>query len=191
MRTAQYKRTTKETDISAALCLDGGEVKIDTGIPFFDHMLTAFAVHGGFGLVIDCKGDLQVDCHHTVEDTGIVIGKMFEKALGDKCKIARFGSFFAPMDETLAFAAVDISGRPYLHFEAVFPQERVGALDTCLVEEFFRAFASNSGTTVHIRVPYGTNSHHIAEAIFKAFAHSMKAATVEITDGIMSTKGKL
>ncbi len=144
MRTAEATRTSKETDISIKLNLDGGEIKINTGIGFFDHMLEAFAVHGGFGLQVNVKGDLQVDCHHTIEDTGIVLGKAFAKALGDKSSIERFGSFYIPIDEALSFAAVDISGRPFLIFNAVFPQERTGNYDCCMTEEFMRAFAFNA-----------------------------------------------
>ncbi|MGN0554369.1 MAG: imidazoleglycerol-phosphate dehydratase HisB [Candidatus Fimenecus sp.] len=192
MRTASVTRKSKETDISVQLNLDGGEVSVQTGIGFFDHMLTAFAVHGGFGLTISCKGDLEVDCHHTVEDTGIVLGQAFQKALGDKGGIARYGSFFVPMDEALGFCAVDISGRPYLVFDARFPEERVGEFDTCMGAEFFRAFAFNAGLTLHLRVPYGENSHHMLEALFKAAGHALKIACRETADGaVLSTKGML
>ena len=136
MRKPAIKRETKETRISVELDLDGGEVNISTGIGFFDHMLTAFAVHGGFGLCVETKGDLEVDCHHTVEDTGIVIGKAFSEALGDKSGIARFGSFYVPMDEALGFCSLDISGRPFLVFDAEFPQEQIGSYDSCMTEEF-------------------------------------------------------
>lgn len=192
MRTAKIQRTSKETDIAVELDLDGGAVDISTGIGFFDHMLTAFAVHGGFGLTLSCKGDLEVDCHHTIEDTGIVLGQAFKQALGDKGGIARYGSFFIPMDEALGFCAADISGRPYLVFEADFPEERVGAFDTCMCQEFFRAFAFNSGVTLHLRVPYGENSHHMIEALFKAAAHAMQIACTETKHGaVLSTKGIL
>lgn len=192
MRTANVQRTSKETDIAVTLCLDGGEAEVHTGIGFFDHMLTAFAVHGGFGLQLRCKGDLEVDGHHTVEDVGIVLGQAFAKALGDKGGIARYGSFFIPMDEALGFCAVDISGRPFLVLEADFPEERVGAFDTCLCTEFFRAFAVNAGVTLHLRVPYGGNSHHMIEALFKAFAHAMRIACTETGNGkTLSTKGML
>lgn len=192
MRTAKIQRTSKETNIAVELDLDGGAVDISTGIGFFDHMLTAFAVHGGFGLVLSCKGDLEVDCHHTIEDTGIVLGQAFKQALGDKGGIARYGSFFIPMDEALGFCAADISGRPYLVFEANFPEERVGAFDTCMCAEFFRAFAFNSGVTLHLRVPYGENSHHMIEALFKAAAHAMQIACTETKNGaVLSTKGIL
>ena len=192
MRTASVSRKSKETDISVQVNLDGGDVSVQTGIGFFDHMLTAFAVHGGFGLQLTCKGDLEVDCHHTVEDTGIVLGQAFLKALGDKAGIARYGSFFVPMDEALGFCAVDISGRPYLVFDARFPEERVGEFDTCMGAEFFRAFAFNAGVTLHLRAPYGDNSHHILEALFKAAGHALKIAAAKTADGaVLSTKGML
>lgn len=192
MRTASVSRKSKETDISVQLNLDGGDVSVQTGIGFFDHMLTAFAVHGGFGLTLTCKGDLEVDCHHTVEDTGIVLGQAFQKALGDKGGVARYGSFFVPMDEALGFCAVDISGRPYLVFDARFPEERVGEFDTCMGAEFFRALAFNAGVTLHLRVPYGENSHHMLEALFKAAGHALKIAAAKTADGaVLSTKGML
>ncbi|MCY1713222.1 imidazoleglycerol-phosphate dehydratase HisB [Caproiciproducens galactitolivorans] len=191
MRTSIQKRKTKETDICIELNLDGGETEISTGIGFFDHMLNSFAVHGGFGMKIQAKGDLQVDGHHTVEDVGIVLGKAFSQALGDRSGIARFGSFFIPMDEALAFAAVDISGRPFLVFQADFRQERAGDFDTCLTEEFFRAFAMNAGITLHTRVEYGVNAHHEIEALFKAAAHAMRLAVTQTDAGTLSTKGCL
>ena len=192
MRTASVSRKSKETDISVQVNLDGGDVSVQTGIGFFDHMLTAFAVHGGFGLQLTCKGDLEVDCRHTVEDTGIVLGQAFLKALGDKAGIARYGSFFVPMDEALGFCAVDISGRPYLVFDARFPEERVGEFDTCMGAEFFRALAFNAGVTLHLRVPYGENSHHMLEALFKAAGHALKIAAAKTADGaVLSTKGML
>lgn len=192
MRNAVVERKTKETDINITLNLDGGEVEINTGIGFFDHMLTAFAIHGGFGLKVKVKGDLEVDCHHTIEDTGIVLGKAFYDALGDKGGIERYGSFYIPMDEALAFASVDISGRPFLVFNAEYPQAVVGTYDCCMTEEFFRAFAFNAGITLHIKSEYGANSHHIIEAIFKAVAHAMKMAVSENVSGeTLSTKGSL
>ncbi|MBE6822071.1 MAG: imidazoleglycerol-phosphate dehydratase HisB [Ruminococcaceae bacterium] len=191
MRTSVQYRKTKETEISLSLCLDGGDVSVSTGIGFFDHMLTAFAVHGGFGLSVEVQGDLLVDCHHTVEDVGIVLGKAFSEALGDKSGIARYGSFYIPMDESLAFASVDVSGRPFLVFQASFPQERVGDFDTCMTEEFFRAFAVNAGITLHARVEYGANSHHEIEALFKAVAHAMQLAVAQTQGGVLSTKGVL
>lgn len=167
MRTSEQMRSTKETRVTVRLNLDGGDVAINTGVGFFDHMLEAFAVHGGFGLEVAVKGDLEVDCHHTIEDAGIVLGRAFCEALGDKSGIARYGSFLLPMDETLASAAVDVSGRPYLVFNAVFPEERVGGFDTCMCGEFFRAFAMNAGVTLHLNVPYGGNSHHQIERCLK------------------------
>ncbi len=191
-RTANITRKTKETDITALLLLDGGEVKIDTGIGFLDHMLTALAVHGGFGLLLDAKGDLHVDGHHTAEDVGIVLGKAFGEALGDKSGIMRYGSAFIPMDESLGFCAVDISGRPFMVLNAEFKNERVGEFDTCLVEEFMRAFAFNAGITLHLRVEYGSNDHHKIEALFKAMAYALKQATRPNTNGaFVSTKGVL
>lgn len=192
MRTGTLERKTKETSISVSVDLDGGAVNIHTGIGFFDHMLTAFAVHGGFGLTVDAQGDLEVDCHHTIEDTGIVLGKAFDTALGDKSGIARFGSFYVPMDEALAFCSLDISGRPFLVFDASFPEERIGGYDSCMTEEFMRAFAYNCGITLHIRSCYGKNSHHITEAIYKAVAHAMRLATIQNGAGKpLSTKGVL
>ncbi len=190
MRIGTFDRNTKETTISAAVNLDGGSVEIATGIGFFDHMLEAFAVHGGFGLTVKAEGDLRVDGHHTVEDTGIVLGKAFSQALGDKSGIARFGSFFVPMDEALAFASVDVSGRPYLVFNAEFPEQRVGELDTCLIKEFFRAFCFHAGLTLHLKTEYGENSHHMIEAMFKAAAHALGQA-VQLKAGVLSTKGSL
>ena len=189
MRTATITRKTGETNIELTLALDGGICEISTGIGFFDHMLHAFAVHGGFGLQLKAVGDLQVDCHHTVEDVGIVLGKAFCEALGNKAGIARYGSFYVPMDESLAFAAVDISGRPYFVFDGQFPEERVGDFDTCMTEEFFRAFAVNAGITLHVRLLYGGNSHHRVEALFKAVAHAMKAAVTATSGKILSSKG--
>jgi imidazoleglycerol-phosphate dehydratase len=191
MRTANRTRKTRETEISVSLCLDGGKAEISTGIGFFDHMLNSFALHGGFGLSVSAKGDLGVDCHHTIEDTGIVLGSAFAETLGDRSGIARFGSFFAPMDESLAFAAVDISGRPFLVFHADFAQERIGDYDSCMTEEFFRALAFQAGFALHARVEYGTNAHHQTEALFKAVAHAVRIAAAPSSDGILSTKGSL
>lgn len=190
MRQAEISRKTKETDIKLSLNLDGGNVKISTGVGFFDHMLTAFAVHGGFGLTVECKGDIEVDCHHTVEDVGIVLGSAFSQALGDKTGLVRYGSFFVPMDEALGFCAADISNRAYLVFEAQFPQEKCGDFDCCMVKEFFTAVASGAKITLHLRAPYGDNSHHIAEALFKAAGHALGAAVKE-SGKTLSTKGSL
>lgn len=192
MRIATIERNTKETQISVELDLDGGEVEISTGIGFFDHMLNAFAVHGGFGLKVQVKGDLEVDTHHTVEDTGIALGAAFKQALGDMSGIVRYGSFSVPMDEALANCVLDISNRPFLVFKASFEQELCGDYETCVTEEFFRAFAMNSCITLHISVPYGANAHHEIEAIFKAVAHAMKIAVNRNQDGsVLSTKGVL
>jgi len=191
MRKSVQERKTRETDIHIELSLDGGEVDISTGIGFFDHMLNAFAVHGGFGLKVDAVGDLIVDCHHTIEDVGIVLGKAFAQALGDKSGIARFGSSYVPMDEALAFAVVDISGRPFLVFQADFKQERIGDYDSCMTEEFMRAFAVNAGITLHTRVEYGINAHHETEAMYKAIARAMRMAVTETSKGALSTKGSL
>ena len=193
MRTAEIKRTTKETDISVKLDLDSGaKAVIDTGIGFLDHMLTALAIHGGFSLELSCKGDLYVDGHHTAEDVGIALGTAFREALGDKSGIMRYGSAFIPMDEALGFCSLDISARPFLVFNADFTNERVGEFDTCLTEEFMRAFAFNAGITLHLRVEYGSNDHHKIEALFKALAYALKAAVKCNEDGsVISTKGTL
>lgn len=192
MRTSNVQRNTKETKINIEFNLDGGEVEVSTGIGFFDHMLTAFGVHGGFGLRVEVKGDLEVDTHHTAEDTGIVLGKAFKEALGDMSGIERYGSFSIPMDESLAQVSLDISNRPFLVFNAKFEQELCGDYETCVTEEFWRAFAMNSGITLHINVPYGTNAHHQIEAIFKAVAHALKIAVTKNSDGaVLSTKGVL
>ena len=192
MRSSVIDRQTKETKIHIELNLDGGKTEINTGIGFFDHMLTALSVHGGFGLVVNVEGDLYVDCHHTIEDTGIVLGKAFDEALGDKGGIARFGSFYVPMDEALAFCSLDISGRPFLVFDAKFPEERMGTYDSCMTEEFMRAFAYNSGITLHLKSCYGKNSHHITEALYKALAHSLRLAVAKTnTNKPLSTKGVL
>lgn len=192
MRTSNIQRNTKETKINIELNLDGGEVEVSTGIGFFDHMLTAFGVHGGFGLRVEVKGDLEVDTHHTAEDTGIVLGKAFKEALGDMSGIERYGSFSIPMDESLAQVSLDISNRPFLVFNAKFEQELCGDYETCVTEEFWRAFAMNSGITLHINVPYGTNAHHQIEAIFKAVAHALKIAITKNSNGaVLSTKGVL
>lgn len=192
MRTADVHRKTKETDISLSLNLDGGEISVDTGVGFFNHMLNSFATHGGFGLNLTVRGDLEVDEHHTVEDTGIVLGKAFAQALADKSSIDRFGSFFVPMDEALAFASVDISGRPFLVYDAQFPQAKCGDYDCAMTVEFMRAFAYNAGITLHIKSEYGDNSHHITEAIYKAVAHALRLAVKQNTSNKpLSTKGVL
>lgn len=191
MRTGKITRTTRETDIEVSVNLDGGAAEISTGIGFFDHMLTALSVHSGIGMTVKCKGDLEVDGHHTVEDVGICIGMALREALGDRKGIARYGSFFIPMDEALAFASLDISGRPFLVYNAQLSQERCGDFDTCLGLEFFRALAVNAGITLHIRLEYGANAHHELEAIFKAVAHALKAACKIEYEDTLSTKGVL
>jgi imidazoleglycerol-phosphate dehydratase len=191
MRCAEIKRETKETQIYLQLNADGdGSFQGSSGIGFFDHMLTAFAVHGGFDINLQMQGDLEVDGHHSVEDVGIVLGQAFAKVL-DKSQINRFGNFYVPMDEALAFCTLDISGRPYLRFDAAFTNPSVGALDCCLVEEFFRAFAMQSGITLHIRLEYGSNDHHKIEAIFKAVAHALQQAATLRAGNILSSKGVL
>lgn len=193
-RTADYVRKTKETDISLHLNLDGtGSSSIHTGIGFFDHMLDGFARHGLFDLKVNVAGDLAVDCHHTIEDTGIVLGNAIKEAVGDKKGIQRYGSCILPMDETLVLCAVDLSGRPYLVFDGEFTTDRVGYMDTEMVKEFFYAISYTAGMNLHIRVLSGGNNHHMIEAMFKAFAKALDQATVidpRITD-ILSTKGSL
>lgn len=193
-RTADYVRKTKETDISLHLNLDGtGSSSIHTGIGFFDHMLDGFARHGLFDLKVNVAGDLAVDCHHTIEDTGIVLGNAIKEAVGDKKGIRRYGSCILPMDETLVLCAVDLSGRPYLVFDGEFTTDRVGYMDTEMVKEFFYAISYAAGMNLHIRVLSGGNNHHMIEAMFKAFAKALDQATVidpRITD-ILSTKGSL
>ena len=192
-RISEIKRTTKETDICVKLDLDSAaKADINTGIGFLDHMLTALAIHGGFALEVSCKGDLHVDGHHTAEDVGIVLGMALKEALGDKAGIMRYGSAFIPMDESLGFCSLDISARPFLVFNAEFTNERVGEFDTCLTEEFMRAFAFNAGITLHLRVEYGSNDHHKIEALFKALAYALKQAVKRNVDGsAVSTKGVL
>ncbi len=193
-RIADYVRKTKETDISLHLNLDGtGSSSINTGIGFFDHMLDGFARHGLFDLKVNVAGDLAVDCHHTIEDTGIVLGNAIKEAVGDKKGIRRYGSCILPMDETLVLCAVDLSGRPYLVFDGEFTTDRVGYMDTEMVKEFFYAISYTAGMNLHIRVLSGGNNHHMIEAMFKAFAKALDQATVidpRITD-ILSTKGSL
>lgn len=192
MRYTEQSRKTRETDIQLKWNLDGsGQFCGSSGIGFLDHMLTAFCVHGGFDLQLNMRGDLQVDCHHSVEDLGIVLGQAIGASLGDKGGIRRYGSFVVPMDESLAFCALDISGRPYLVFRAEFSNPSVGGLDCCMVKEFFRALAFQSGITLHIQVPYGENDHHKIEAVFKAAAHALKEAATPSGGGILSSKGTL
>jgi imidazoleglycerol-phosphate dehydratase len=193
MRVGKIERKTNETDISLSLCLDGkGEHQINTGCGFFDHMLTLFASHSGYDLNVFCKGDVEVDYHHTVEDIGIALGQAFFAALGDKKGICRYGDIILPMDETLILCALDISGRDYLAFDSSFPSSKVGDFDTELCEEFFRAFVRCAGITLHIKKMAGTNTHHIIEGIFKAFARALAKATKideSKKDVIPSSKG--
>ena len=194
VRTATITRKTKETDIFCELNLEGtGSAEVNTGIGFFDHMLEGFARHGLFDLKLTCKGDLVVDCHHTIEDCGIVLGSAIRKALGDKTGIKRYGSLMLPMDETLVLCAIDLSGRPYLNFDASFDVERVGYFDTEMVKEFFYAISYTAGMNIHLKVLDGSNAHHMIEAMFKAFAKALDEATLKdprITD-LLSTKGSL
>ncbi|MCI8623335.1 MAG: imidazoleglycerol-phosphate dehydratase HisB [Provencibacterium sp.] len=193
MRASTITRKTKETDITVRLALDGtGEGTISTGIGFFDHMLSALRTHAGLDLTVQAAGDLEVDCHHTIEDVGIVLGRALGEALGDRAGIARYGSSQIPMDEALGVCILDISGRPFLRFDCAFSGERVGALDTAMAEEFFRALAMNAGITLHLAVPYGNNDHHKLEALFKALAHALRQAVQPAGDGRpLSTKGVL
>jgi len=193
IRKGEVVRTTKETDISIAVTLDNkGTAVIDTGIGFFDHMLTALSVHSGISMTIKVKGDLHVDCHHTIEDTGIALGQALFKALGSKSGIVRYGTAYIPMDESLAMCSLDLSNRPFLIFNCEFTNQSCGGYDLCMTEEFFRAFAFNAGITMHINLLYGTNDHHKAEAVYKAVAHALKTAVTENKDGAtLSTKGVL
>ena len=191
MRTAEIKRKTKETEVLVSLDLAGGALTIDTGIGFFDHMLHAMLFYAGFGGTVTCRGDLYVDGHHSVEDTGIVLGQVLREALGDKVGIRRFASAYVPMDESLCFCALDVSGRPYLVFEAEMPQERIGDYDSCLTLEFMRALAMNAGLTLHLRSLYGLNAHHITEGLFKALGLALKEAVRVESDSVTSTKGLL
>lgn len=193
MRSSKIVRKTAETDISLSLCLDGsGKSVIDTGCGFLDHMLTLFAKHARFDLDVQCKGDIEVDYHHTAEDIGIALGCAFSEAIGDKRGIVRYGSIILPMDEALILSAVDISGRSYLGYALEIPTEKVGDFDTELVEEFFIAFTRNANLTLHVRSIAGKNSHHIIEGAFKSVARSLSAATeinAKFASDIPSTKG--
>ena len=193
-RISEIKRKTAETDMSLKISLDGsGNASADTGIGFLDHMLILLARHGFLDLEVSANGDLKVDSHHTVEDVGIVLGQAIKEALGDKSGIKRYGNSRVPMDETLAAVDLDISGRAFLVFNAVFTNDNIGEIQTQMFEEFFRAVAFNSGMTLHINVPYGKNDHHIAEAIFKAFSKALDIAVSKDVriDGVLSTKGSL
>lgn len=193
-RISALSRKTKETDISVSLNIDGaGKAQINTGVGFFDHMLEGFSKHGFFDLKLQCEGDLEVDCHHTIEDCGIVLGNAIKEAVGEKKGIKRFGSCILPMDETLVLCAIDLSGRPYLVFDGEFTADRVGYMDTEMVKEFFYAISYSTGMNLHIKVLNPGNNHHMIEAMFKAFARALDEATTydpRITD-ILSTKGSL
>lgn len=193
-RISVAERNTKETKIQIQLELDGsGDTELNTGIGFFDHMLYGFSKHGFFDLDVDVTGDLAVDCHHTIEDTGIVLGNAIKKALGDKKGVKRFGSCILPMDETLVLCAIDLSGRPYLSFEGEFTTEKVGYMDTEMVKEFFYAISYSAGMNLHIKILSGSNNHHKIEAVFKAFGRALdEAVSLEPRlNGILSTKGSL
>ena len=193
-RVSTIERNTKETQIQAVLDLDGtGKSQISTGIGFFDHMLEGFTRHGLFDLTLNVKGDLAVDGHHTVEDTGIVIGQAIREAIGDKAGIKRYGSFILPMDDALSLCAVDLSGRPYFVFDCTFSTERVGELDTQLVREFFYAVSYSGSMNLHFKMFHGENTHHMIESMFKDFAKALDAASSydERITGVLSTKGTL
>jgi len=193
-RSATIGRKTKETDISLTLNLDGtGKGEISTGIGFFNHMLEGFARHGFFDLMVKVEGDLHVDGHHTIEDTGIVLGQAIREALGDKAGIKRYGSCILPMDDALALCAVDLCGRPYFNYECEYPSERIGDLDTELIREFFYAVSYSAGMNLHIKMLSGINSHHMAEAMFKAFSKAMDEAVTKDAriQNVLSTKGSL
>lgn len=192
-RTATVRRTTRETDVTVSLCLDGGAYHHATGLGFLDHMLDLFAQHGGFGLEVRCEGDLHVDEHHTTEDVAIALGQALRQALGDKAHVARYGHAYVPMDEALARAVVDLSGRFALHFDATFARERVGDLPTELVEHFFGSLAEHAALNLHLAVLYGRNDHHKIEALFKAAARALRAAVArsEAHPAVASTKGTL
>lgn len=194
MRCSKIVRKTAETQITAELVLDGqGNSKIDTGVGFLNHMLTLFAKHGFCDLTMQAEGDLEVDCHHTVEDCGIVLGRLLSEAVGDKAGMHRYGECFIPMDETLAQVVLDFSGRPYLVLQGEIPSGELGNYDTEMTEEFFRAVASEAKMTLHIRILYGKNTHHIIEAVFKAFARALAQAVAldSRVKGVMSSKGVL
>lgn len=194
MRNSEIVRKTKETDINVKLEIDGsGKSSINTGVGFFDHMLTGFSKHGFFDLDLTCKGDLEVDAHHTVEDCGIALGEAIKKALATKEGIRRFGDIILPMDDALVLCAVDISGRPYLNYDVKVTEEKCGDFDTCLASEFFYAVSYSAGMNIHIKQLVGMNGHHILEAAFKAFGKALDMATGydNRIDGVLSTKGSL
>ncbi len=193
-RRSTILRKTKETDIQLRLILDGtGKAEIDSNVPFLDHMLTLFTVHGFFDLEVTAKGDVNVDDHHTVEDIGICLGQAFMTALGDKSGISRYGECHLPMDETLVRVVLDVSNRPFLHFDAAIPDQKIGAFDSALAKEFLRAFSQHAGITLHVDLLHGENSHHIVEAIFKGLGRAVKQAVEEnaAVEGALSSKGSL
>lgn len=193
-RQATVTRETRETRITVTINLDGtGKADLSTGIGFFDHMLDGFARHGLFDLTVRCEGDLQVDCHHTIEDTGITLGTAIARALGDKAGILRYGSCLLPMDETLALCAVDLGGRPYFVYDATFAAPACGGMDTQMAREFFYAVSYSAAMNLHLKVLYGENDHHKLEALFKAFAKALSAAVRQDPriEGVLSTKGSL
>lgn len=193
-RIATVTRTTRETDITVTIGLDGtGRTELHTGVGFFDHMLDGMARHGLFDLTVTCRGDLEVDCHHTIEDIGIALGTAIRQALGDKAGITRFGSCMLPMDETLALCAVDLGGRPYFVYDAAFTADRCGEMDTQMAREFFYAVSYAAMMNLHLKVLYGENDHHKLEALFKAFGRALDAATRTDAriEGVLSTKGSL
>ncbi len=192
MQKATVTRTSRETDITVTVLPDDGVTEITTGVGFFDHMLTALSMHSGIPMQIHGAGDLHVDAHHLVEDTGIVLGQALAKALGDKSGIARYGSAYIPMDESLAFCSLDISNRPFLVFQGEFTNPMMGSYDCCLTEEFLRAFAFHAGITLHVTILYGKNDHHKTEAVYKALAHALRMALTPTQPGTcFSTKGML
>jgi imidazoleglycerol-phosphate dehydratase len=195
MRSAAIKRKTGETDIAVSVALDGtGEAKIASGVGFLDHMLTLLARHALFDIEVRCKGDLEIDQHHSVEDIGIALGQAFKQALGDKKGITRYAHSYLPMDETLSRVAVDVSGRPFLVFKTEFAREKIGEFDTELVREWFQAFAINAGVTLHVETLYGDNAHHIAESCFKGLARALRSAVAidpREEGRVPSTKGSL
>jgi len=193
-RTAEVTRTTRETDITLALTIEGqGKCAITTGVPFMDHMLTLMAVHGFFDLSLNAKGDVEIDDHHTIEDVGIVLGEAFDKALGDRKGIRRYGKGLVPMDEALASVVIDFSNRPFLVYHVNLKRATTGRFDPQIIQEFFRAFVNRSGTTLHVNLMYGENTHHVIEAMFKAFGQALDEASMRDSriDTVRSTKGIL
>lgn len=194
MRVASVSRKTNETDINLTINIDGeGKRNIDTGVPFLDHMIDLFTKHGFMDLDLKCVGDVHIDAHHTVEDIGIVLGEAFNTALGDKAGIVRYATEFTPMDEALSMISLDISGRPFLHFNVEYTRDKVGDFDVELCEEFFRAFAYNAKVTLHVNLNYGQNNHHIIESLFKGLGRAINNATEkkDSIKGVLSTKGVL